>query len=453
MEIGDVGVLEGVLTAAGLLVAGGGVLALTRRCREALSLQLALFALAFASRFAMALVIYQGGLVDVLGDEDGCGWVLGVELRDSWVRAGTTLFDLPETLRGMYSVSHPGYRYLLGAWFFLTGTSTRLSASALNCWCGALTVVLAYRTARTLFPRYVADRVGWLTCLFPSLVVWSAQTVKEPVIMLLEAVALYGCLQLKRGAFSPRHALAIAGAVLLLVTFRFYAAYITMGCVVLALALPRSGSGATSLGAAVAVLLLTVPGLALSGVLARHEAALERFDLDYVDHYRRGLAVGTGSGVEAKYDLNTPEGIGMTLAVGASHLLLAPFPWQLGAGSRRMLLVGPEMLVWWWLFFAFVLPGIWSCLRHRLFDTLPLLLFVVGMGVLYSLTFGNIGLVYRQRAQLLPWLLIFAAVGMYRHHRRRRALDLTELFPAVPRAYGTPAPPARPATPQPQCAD
>jgi hypothetical protein len=453
MESGDVGVLEGVLTAVGLLAAGGAVLALTRRCREALSLQLTLFALAFGARFAMALVIYQFGLVDVLGDEDGCGWVLGVELRDSWVRSGTTLLDLPAALRGIYNVSHPGYRYLLAVWFFLTGTSTRLSAAALNCWCGALTVVLAYRTARTLFPRYVADRVGWLTCLFPSLVVWSAQTVKEPVIMFLEAVALYGCLQLKRGAFSPRHVLAIAAAVLLLVTFRFYAAYITMVCVVLVLALPRSGSAATSLGGAVAVLLLTGAGLALSGVLARHEAALERFDLDYVDHYRRGLAVGSGSGVEARYDLATPEGIGMTLAVGASHLLLAPFPWQLGAGSRRMLLVGPEMLVWWWLFFVFVLPGLWACLRYRLFDSLPLLLFVVGMGLLYSLTFGNIGLVYRQRAQLLPWLLIFAAVGMYRHHCRRRALDLVGLFPAVPRVYGTPAPPARPAAPQAQCAD
>jgi hypothetical protein len=34
--------------------------------------------------------------------------------------------------------------------------------------------------------------------------------------------------------------------------------------------------------------------------------------------------------------------------------------------------------------------------------------------------FGNIGLIYRQRAQLLPWLLILAAVGLERRVVSRR---------------------------------
>lgn len=41
-----------------------------------------------------------------------------------------------------------------------------------------------------------------------------------------------------------------------------------------------------------------------------------------------------------------------------------------------------------------------------------MLFFILGLGVLYSMMFGNVGLIFRQRAQLLPWLLIIAVVGL-----------------------------------------
>ena len=50
----------------------------------------------------------------------------------------------------------------------------------------------------------------------------------------------------------------------------------------------------------------------------------------------------------------------------------------------------------------------------------PLLIFTTGLGLLYSLLFANVGLIVRQRAQLLPWLLIFAMVGLEQHFQRRR---------------------------------
>jgi hypothetical protein len=41
---------------------------------------------------------------------------------------------------------------------------------------------------------------------------------------------------------------------------------------------------------------------------------------------------------------------------------------------------------------------------------MPLLLFLLLLSGVYSLTFGNVGTAYRQRAQLMPYLLIFAAM-------------------------------------------
>ena len=84
-----------------------------------------------------------------------------------------------------------------------------------------------------------------------------------------------------------------------------------------------------------------------------------------------------------------------------------------------MVLTIPELAVWYFLFFWGVLPGLWYAARNRLNDIQPLLVFICGLGLLYSLMFGNVGLVYRQRAQLLPWLFIFAAVGLEQRTLRR----------------------------------
>jgi hypothetical protein len=67
------------------------------------------------------------------------------------------------------------------------------------------------------------------------------------------------------------------------------------------------------------------------------------------------------------------------------------------------------------------LPGLWHAIKNRFNEIQPVLFFICGLGMLYSLMFGNIGLIYRQRAQLIPWLLIFAMVGLEQHFLRRLA--------------------------------
>ena len=78
-------------------------------------------------------------------------------------------------------------------------------------------VVFAYRTARTLFSEGVAVRVGWWTCLFPSMIIWSAQTLKEPVVILLEVIALYSCVQLKRSRYAVRY-VALCGLCIIFIS-------------------------------------------------------------------------------------------------------------------------------------------------------------------------------------------------------------------------------------------
>src|SRR5262249_20005849 len=115
---------------------------------------------------------------------------------------------------------------------------------------------------------------------------------------------------------------------------------------------------------------------------------------------------------ENNYDLNSTSGLALSLLIGGAHMLLAPFPWQLGGGSLRMLLTAPELLVWWWLVFVGLIPGLWYVCKTRFSEVQPMLFFVGGLGLLYSMMFGNVGLISRKRAKLLPYLLIIAVVGL-----------------------------------------
>src|SRR4029077_16650542 len=80
-------------------------------------------------------------------------------------------------------------------------------------------------------------------------------------------------------------------------------------------------------------------------------------------------------------------------------------------------------------------PGVWRAARHRLVDVLPVLTFLVLLTGLYSAMFGNVGIAYRQRAQLFPLLLAVAAAGnappggAVRGTARSVGLALTALLP------------------------
>jgi len=409
-----------VFAGVGLLL-----LRLTHTHRETLEFQKRLFLWAIGVRFLMSIVIYEGGLINALKDEDGGAWVIGVGLWKGWEDRGYSAMDAPLLFLEAYSASQRGHYYLVGSLFMITGLAARLAVAALNCLAGALTVVFVYRLARSLFSEVVARRAAWLACFIPSLIIWSAQTLKEPVVIFLETLALYGCIQLRVSGFTPRHILLTGLAIILIYPFRFYAAYLALGTVVIALVLPRSGTGRSSIGSALAVVALLVSLVAISGAQVTKELEQQRFDLQSIETFKEWSAIGQGSGVKIEADLHTPTGMGFAILVGGLHLLLAPFPWQWG-GSARMALVIPEVVIWWGILLYGVVPGLRHCLRHRFFDVLPLLLFITGMGLLYSLLFGNIGLIYRQRAQLLPWLLIFGAVGMELRQLARSAEAVRE---------------------------
>jgi len=411
----DLGLASGIAIFLMLGLIGCALLGLTRAHRRTLRFQTGLFVASYGLRFMMSLIIYVFGFVDVIKDEDGSGWLTGVGYHQSWVDQGVGLAEVPGLIASAFLSSNKGYYYLLAVLYYII-EPCRLPVAAINGFCGALAIVFAYRTAASLFSDRVARRVGIWLCIFPSMVIWSAQTVKEPIVILLETMAVYGCVRLRQSRFPLPHLLVTLICIILLVPFRFYAAYLAIMALVAASLLPASGRGRLNIGPKLGVLLIG-GFFVTTGLLAHHESQYAHWDLDNLQQVRSYTARTTGSGFESSLDVRTPSGFGLMLVIGAAHLLLAPFPWQLFGGSVRMLLVAPETFYWWWLVFVAVIPGLKYSLRHHFNDILPLLVMLIGFGLVYSLTFSNVGLIYRQRAQFLPWLLIFAAVNL--EHRRQ----------------------------------
>jgi len=436
----DPDLLSGLIVLLLLAALGMHLLCITWHHRETLQRQVQLFVVAIVVRFAMSVAIYSLGLINVVKDEDGSGWIVGVAYHEDWMRRGIGTLGLPGVLLEAFSKHHLGYYYLLGAFFHVTELSTRHAAAALNCFFGALTIVFAYRIARTLFSEWVAIRTGWWSCLFPSLIIWSAQTIKEPVVMLLETIALYCCVQVRLARVTVRHFLLVSVCIVLLLPFRFYAAYITGVAVVLSLALPNVKRRKLSLGSSLALAGILGGTIAVSGLLAKQEARFGSFGTKTVQTFRESVSKGTGSGVESHYNLGTGSGFISGTAIGAAHLLLAPFPWQLVRGSERMMLTTPELLAWWYMIWIALIPGIRRAIRECFNDVVPLLFFICTLGLLYSAMFGNVGLAYRQRAQLIPWLASFAAFGLEERmlKRKRESMQPGVLVPIIGcRSLGT----------------
>ena len=219
-----------------------------------------------------------------------------------------------------------------------------------------MTAVFAYRLARSIASDWVAWRVGWWTCLFPVMIIWSAQTIKEPFVILLEVLALYGCIQLRISKFALRHILLCGVCMVIVASMRFYAAYLTGLVILITLALPHLRRRKLSVGAAIGVVAIAIPLLYSVGALNKDTESCRGLGPPArCEQFRQGMAKTADSGVETNFDTQTTRGLGLMTLFGGVHLLLSPFPWQLRAGSVRMALTAPEMVVWWYHVFR---PGV-----------------------------------------------------------------------------------------------
>lgn len=318
-----------------------------------------------------------------------------------------------------------GMVYLVAAVYSLVGRNM-LAVQLMNSVFGAATAVIIYLCAYQVFKNSRVARIaGIAVAFYPSLVLWSAQGLKDGPIVFCLAIAILSTLKLGE-KLTLKYILILVCALLSLIALRFYVFYMICVAIAGAFVIGMQQVTATSFARQFTATILVGLALTYVGVTRSATVQFERYgNLQTLQRSRRDLARSAESGFGRDVDVSTTSGAISTIPMGVLYLLFAPFPWQIT--SLRQSITLPEMVVWW-ASFPFLVLGLWFAIKYRLRMISPILIFTVMLTLAYSVFQGNVGTAYRQRAQVLVFYFIFVAVGFVlmkekREERKRREIE------------------------------
>ena len=321
-----------------------------------------------------------------------------------------------DTASTLYSGASPpfiqnGYPVFLVALFqllwrsLLLGKTVTVLAGALTVYLGVLLANLLHGpsrfTERDL--RHPGNVAGLLLTLYPSLLFYDTQLLRDGLIVLLGVLAVYASLRLVRGGGFWHAALAVVGLGACY-TLRPYATLsVFIGLVVTVLFTIRFQRGQRI---RVAAILLSFGAFA---PLALHKGL---FAINYIgpllnpttiQRFRdEAYSVG-GSAVGTSLDFTSPLHLLTSYLYSFITVLAGPFVWQVKAVTQ--LVAAPEAIVMLVVSIALVarLPRIWRQQRSVLITLVPGLVLMAVVAVFSD----NVGA--NTRLRLLPWTLLAIA--------------------------------------------
>ncbi|HEX7334882.1 MAG TPA: glycosyltransferase family 39 protein [Pyrinomonadaceae bacterium] len=308
---------------------------------------------------------------------------------------------------------------LIALIYTIIGRNT-LAIQFVNSVIGAATAVLVYHCALHVYRNMRVARIAAIcVAFFPSLVLWSAQGLKDAPIVFFLALAILASLRLNE-KLSVKHVAILIVALFSILSLRFYVFYMIAVAIAGGFIIGFQKFSATNFARQFVVIVLVGVSLTYLGVTRYATQQIDTYgSLEKLNRSRTDLA-RAGSGFGQEVDVSTTQGAISTIPVGLLYLLFAPFPWQLA--SLRQSITFPEMIIWWCSFPLLVL-GVWYSMKYRLRQIAPILIFTTMLSIAYSVFQGNVGTAYRQRAQLLVFYFIFVAVGFVLVKEKRESRE------------------------------
>ncbi len=337
-------------------------------------------------------------------------WEYGSVFADEWFTAG--------------GGGGWGMLYVVAAIYTMTGRNM-LAVQFFNAVAGAATAPIIFLCAQHIFRNARVSRISaYLVALYPSLLLWSSQGLKDGPIIFLLAISMLATLKLGE-KLTIKYFVILIAALLGILSLRFYIFYMLIAAIGGTFIVGTRAFSAQSLLRQFVIIIGI--GLAMS-YLGVSRTATMQFDnyanLEAVQQSRSVQSKLATTGFANDVDVTTTSGALSAIPIGLIYLLFAPFPWQLI--NLRQSITLPEMIVWWGAFPLSIL-GLWFTAKYRLRQVLPILIFTTMLTLAYALVQGNVGTAYRQRSQLLIFYFMFVAVGWellkeVREAQRQRAL-------------------------------
>ena len=359
-----------------------------------------LFIAAILVRVGLAIIIFGLDLQDKFGPDALYYDFIGKIASDYWWGL-TPSADLNVSANGW------GMPYIVGIIYFLTGQNP-LTVQLIVCVLGAITVILAYYCSQEIFQNTrVARYTAIFIAFFPSMVIWTSQGLKDGFIIFFLVLALLSALYLQKG-FNYFWVLSLLISLLAISSLRFYIFFMLTAAIAGGFVLSVRSSSKSLL---TRFAICAVIGLAFSslGVLDVSEQQADKYvSFARLQSSRDWASKAADSGIKDTTDVSTASGALSALPLGLLTLYLAPFPWQIGNITQGLTM--PEMIIWW-CGLPFLFSGIVYSIRHRLRESISVLFFVLILSLSYAVYQGNVGTLYRQRAQIQVFLLFFIAAG------------------------------------------
>jgi hypothetical protein len=250
--------------------------------------------------------------------------------------------------------------------------------------------------------REVALRITALIAILPSFLYYTSDTYKDGFVALF-ALGILGCSVRLAHKFSvPQLAFAIVLMGGLWFT-RFYLVFVMPAPLLLGLLGLRSGSVMRIVLAALVIGTSVTAAYAYSDVpdTMTHHAVRTFQDATSASVLNANADSGSGVTFEAE------SGAGAFLPK-LVYTLFAPFPWQ--SGSIGLHIAKLEVFVWYYFLYRAMRASrtLW---RDGPSNLLMFISFVVPMTVAYALSFSNIGLIVRERMNIVLATIVFASAS------------------------------------------
>jgi dolichyl-phosphate-mannose-protein mannosyltransferase len=386
-----------------LLASGIGYFAYRDKVDGSFLLQL--FAWALLVRILVEWFIFIFNVQEFFGGDALTYDFYGFAVMKSW--QGDSFYRALSSPFMQGQASAWGMVSMIAAVYTVIGRNT-LAIQFVNSVTGAATAILVFHCAQHVYQnRRVAKVAAICVAFFPSLVLWSAQGLKDAPIVFFLVLAILASLRLNE-KLSLKYAAILVVALFSILSLRFYVFYMLAAAIAGGFVIGLQKLTPTNFVRQFIVIILVGVSLTYLGVTRYASAQFESFgSLERINRSRLDMS-RAGSGFGQEVDVSTTQGAIATIPIGLVYLLFAPFPWQLV--SLRQSITLPEMIIWW-LSFPLMILGIWYSIRFRLRQISPILIFTTMLSIAYSVFQGNVGTAYRQRAQLLVFYYIFVAVG------------------------------------------
>ncbi len=307
---------------------------------------------------------------------------------------------IPWQLENTTEVGH----FYWNAFLFMIFGHAPIAPKIVNAFVGTGSAILAYRLGGELAGRDAARYSLALAMFFPSLVLWSALNLRDPIV-LAATMGIFLAMVHLRVRPSGRSFFAVLLGIGILVLFRDYMAVMVVFGIVGSTVITKARGLPANVFIALVLFGLAVLAYQQFGLGSRW---VESASFEEIAFQRENLATG-GTAFRPGVDVSTPLRGAQYMPLGLAFFLFSPFPWQIGTALSAMTL--PEQVLWYALLPAVLLGGRYL-LRHRYHVFGPILVFLVITTGVYALVEGNAGTAYRHRAQVLIFFLVMAAVGL-----------------------------------------